>query len=396
MINFEKIGEYLILKYYSDFQSPDWIDEKLKHSDEFLLKGVFLLDENSFYEKVEDTDQVDSPEYLFKIGKLEGEYYQIDKLVLKVKNDFYFHKDIKFEERHFVVKDKISLLKKIDENANQSIYIGGTQEQILPFEEFERLIEAFPSTHEIKLYRNARVTAIINNYFDNIKDGEAQYVSYINKKSISNQSNLRRTFKDSEIEKYETLLGKLKYMLNNEIKYSENQWQEEIIQIMLLIYPKYISIFKEVKFKDIYSNKIRRLDFGLVDYNGNLDIVEIKIPFDKDIVSKSKYRDNHIPNRDLSGTIMQIEKYIFYLNKLGKKGEVDLTLKYKNELPDGLEIRIVNPKGIIIMGRENHLNKDQLNDFEIIKRKYKNVIDIFTYDDLIRRMEVVIKQLKKI
>src|SRR5690606_24630925 len=107
-------------------------------------------------------------------------------------------------------------------------------------------------------------------------------------------------------------------------------------------------------------------------------------------------RDNHIPKRDLSGTVMQIEKYIFYLNKIGVHGENKLTKKYKDELPEGLEIKITNPNGIIIMGRDNNLDKKQLADFEIIKRKYKNIIDIFTYDDLLRRLEMTINQLKKI
>jgi hypothetical protein len=84
------------------------------------------------------------------------------------------------------------------------------------------------------------------------------------------------------------------------------------------------------------------------------------------------------------------------LNKIGKNGEVELNKRYKSELPDDLEIKIVNPNAIIIMGRDNQLDRSQLNDFEIIKRKYKNVIDIFTYDELIRRMEILIKQLKKI
>lgn len=48
------------------------------------------------------------------------------------------------------------------------------------------------------------------------------------------------------------------------------------------------------------------------------------------------------------------------------------------------------------MGRDNKMDKNQLQDFEIIKRKYKNVIDIFTYDDLIRRLKMIISQLKKI
>lgn len=86
----------------------------------------------------------------------------------------------------------------------------------------------------------------------------------------------------------------------------------------------------------------------------------------------------------------------FYLNKSGKEIENKLTKKYKDELPDNLEVRITNPNAIIIMGRDNKMDKNQLHDFEIIKRKYKNVIDIFTYDDLLRRLKMIISQLKKI
>jgi hypothetical protein len=35
------------------------------------------------------------------------------------------------------------------------------------------------------------------------------------------------------------------------------------------------------------------------------------------------------------------------------------------------------------MGRTVGLSEEQIQDFEVIKRKYKNVIDIITYDDLI-------------
>jgi hypothetical protein len=89
---------------------------------------------------------------------------------------------------------------------------------------------------------------------------------------------------------------------------------------------------------------------------------------------------------------MQIEKYIFYLNKWGKKGEEKLTEYYKDELADDFKIKITNPSGIIILGRNKGLTNEQIQDFEVIKRQYKNVIDIMTYDDLIDRLEFTIKQ----
>ncbi len=385
LIEIIKEKEKLFLKYYSNYV-PNWIEEKLHSDDIFTIKGVFHVNKENL-NKGEETDFED-PEYYFKIGSLTQNYFQIDSSVFDLKNDFFFHKDIDISKKHFIVESKISLLKQIDKHVSEPVYIGGNKEGILPYETFERLIKTFPSSHEIKLYRQAKVTSILRDYFENVKDKESQYHSYINKKTPFYKSNLRKIFKDSEIKKYETLLVRLKKMLKSEDNFSEKQWQDEILQIILLLFPKYVAVFDEVTFRDDYNNKKRKLDFGLIDFMGNLDVVEIKIPFESSIVTKGQYRDNHIPKRDLSGTVMQIEKYIFYLNKIGVKGENKLTKKYKAELPEGLEIKITNPNGIIIMGRDNNLEKQQLADFEIIKRKYKNIIDIFTYDDLLRRLEI--------
>ncbi|WHF50990.1 DUF4263 domain-containing protein [Chryseobacterium gotjawalense] len=394
MVSILKHDHQLILKYYSEYRSGDWVDEKMQNDENFSVLSIFQLNRELLVERI--SDDFEEPEFHFLIGELIDDYYKIDNEVLGLTNNFFFHKDIDICVEHFHVQSKTSLLLQIDRFVDTAIYIGGDKEDILPFEAFENLIEIFPTSHEITLYRHAKVTSILTNYFNNITDKEESYKKYINKKTPLIRSELRKTFQELDILKYETLLEKLQQMLSNEISYSEKQWQEEILQIILLIFPKYIAVFEEVQFKDIYNNKTRRLDYGLIDFMGNLDLIEIKVPFDKSIVSVNPYRDNHIPNRDLSGTIMQIEKYIYYLNKTGIAGERKLTEKYKEQLPDNLEIKITNPNGMIIMGRDINLTMEQLADFEIIKRKYKNVIDIFTYDDLLRRMEIMIKQLRKL
>lgn len=204
-----------------------------------------------------------------------------------------------------------------------------------------------------------------------------------------------KTFQEIEIVKYTIIYEKLARMLDNENSYSEIQWQKEILQIILLLYPKYISVFREVP---INADDIREkyLDFLLVDANGHIDIIEIKKPFDNSIVTTGLYRDNHIPLRELSGTVMQIEKYIYYLNRWSLRGEKYLTDKYKSELPDKFKISITNPSALIIMGREKNLTVAQKKDFEVVKRKYKNVVDIITYDNLLNRLKFTIEQIKKI
>jgi len=276
----------------------------------------------------------------------------------------------------------------------EDIYIGGEQLNSIPINEFKFLLENFPNNYEIHKYVDARLSSVLRNYFDNVVDAEYKYNKYMNKKLSKKGQNLTVLFKDNELNKFSIVLNKLEEMLDSENSYTEKQWQEEILQIILFLYPKYIHVFKEAPIRDTYNNKNRSLDFLLVDSTGNIDVVEIKRPFDNCIVTQNTYRDNYIPLRELSGTVMQIEKYIFYLNKWGKKGEEILTKKYSTELADNFQIKVTNPQGIIVMGRENRLSQSQREDFEVIKRKFKNIIDIITYDDLLKRLQFTIEHLK--
>lgn len=92
---------------------------------------------------------------------------------------------------------------------------------------------------------------------------------------------------------------------------------------------------------------------------------------------------------------MQAEKYLFHLSKWGCAGEQEIYRKRKSELPAGLELKITNPKALILLGRDNDFTGEQRFDFEIIRRKYANMLDIMTYDDLLRRLENIIVMMKR-
>ncbi|EQC2932911.1 Shedu immune nuclease family protein [Salmonella bongori] len=294
-----------------------------------------------------------------------------------------------------LLKGKYLFFKKIDKIIDFPLYIGGDADENIPFSEFERLISNFPNSYELDKYVSARVESVMSSYVNLSGKHERQYHSYLNKKISFIGDDIVGEFAEYETFKYVSILQKLRYMLSKEEEYSEFQWQKEILDVFLLLYPKYSYVLREAPVEDFYNGKNRSVDFLLIDSSGNIDIAEIKKPFDKCIVTQRQYRDNYIPLKELSGTVMQIEKYIFHLNKSGKRGEQKLINKYKSKLPDGMNINITNPNGVIIMGRKSNLNLEQLQDFEIIKRKYKNLIDILTYDDLIERLEVIIKSWSK-
>ena len=51
-------------------------------------------------------------------------------------------------------------------------------------------------------------------------------------------------------------------------------------------------------------------------------------------------------------------------------------------------------KGLSLFGSVNNQFPEQKFDFEVIKRKHKNLIDIITYDDLLQRLRFIIEQKK--
>ena len=165
----------------------------------------------------------------------------------------------------------------------------------------------------------------MSQYLEGVKDSGTAFEKYLEKRRKIKSIKTIASVKKYEFEKYTFILKQLKQMLIDSLNYSENDWQEQILEIILILYPKYITCFNEVQIEDYYSKKgkiiKRRVDLMLVDTNGNIDVIEIKKPFTNSVVTKNKYRDNYTPLKELSGTVMQVEKYIFHLNKWGREGE---------------------------------------------------------------------------
>lgn len=411
MIEIDKNKKNIFLTYYYEDSiyrpDQDWIIDNLnRYGVVRIANKIFTLTkdliENKSRLQIKPNQFMEEyPQVKFKIGELttlangntEDKYFKIYPDVLVENKEIYLHRDFDCDIRYFIAESRISIFKQIADLVYGDIIIGGNLPQSVPLEEFYELIDNFPTTYEKKLYAQSRISSVLRNYFEEVKDSNALYVRYRNKKSSKQSLGLSKLFEEYEADKFQTIYQRLLSMLEDEESYNETEWQKEIIDILLLLYPKYIAVFKEVS---VNADDIREkfLDFLFVDANGHVDIVEIKQPFNHKIMTKGLYRGNHIPLRELSGTVMQLEKYIYYLNRWGKRGEKVLSEKYKDQLPANFKIHITNPKGFIIMGRENNLSIFQKNDFEVVKRKYKNVIDILSYDDLLQRLKFTIDQIK--
>jgi hypothetical protein len=251
------------------------------------------------------------------------------------------------------------------------------------------MLRQFPTTYELKKYARARVASMIRNYVPIQADHEAEYLRYRQRKASAKGSQPQKVFSGYENDKFAALVQKIETMLAGAETYTEPQWQKEILQVIRFLYPKYICAFPEAPVRDALAGKDRRIDFLLIDASGYVDAIEIKKPFSECMVTSNRYRDNHVPMRELSGTIMQLEKYLYHLNRWGQTGEDKLNERYEDQLPAGLQIKIVNPSGMIIMGRDRAFTPDQRTDFEVIRRKYRQVVEIMTYDDMLRRLQTI-------
>jgi len=412
MIRFVINKRSVVLEYEPEFTGASWVLSELKTHHEVTLSRAFTFTESDLISGPAETEdeEIGEPVFRFRFATRRGGYFRIAGRKLAISNDVLIaDQGITLERKLFVAERNIGIFRRIAKvkQDDAEIVIGGDREDSIPIEVFRELLDRFPNSGELDRYASARVETIIGEFFDGMKSARDNYEVYLSKRksSVSDKPLEQEQLLQAEIDKFAYLRDTISAWLENADAYSERDWQRMIMKVILLIFPKYIAVLQNVGVADFYSSpnrtKKRYIDLCLVDASGNIDVIEIKKPFDNVILSKTLYRDNSLPARELSGSIMQAEKYLFHLSKWGVAGERDLSKRYGARLPSAMPIRITNPKAIIILGRDRlpgsqqALSESQVLDLEVIKRKYANMMDILTYDDLLRRLNNIIASLSQ-
>lgn len=397
-VEFDAQGTKLYLVYRPDIRDPEHLLRDLAAGKSVTIKGTYHLTQaNLFKGRVKrdpDDFRDDDSEIRFVVAKAEGNYFVFDAAILNIEARVMVARNVRPTWKWFTAEERTSVVRLLAELKPSRIVIGGDLRDAIPIAEYENLIGQFPSPHEMRLYVQSRLGIVFRELTDAKVDAGAKLDKYVGKRVTGKPKDLAQPFRQMEISKYEFLHANLMAMLDNDEGIPERQWQAQILDVVRLLNPKYIAAFSSVSIKDSLTGGRRQLDFMLVDVNGTVDVIEIKKPFKARIVTTATYRDNHVPHRELVGTAMQVEKYIFHLSRWGTTGEDALTRRYSAQLPPDLKLRIVNPSGLIIMGRDDDLTPEQNRDFEMYRRQHKNVVDVITYDDLLRRLERVLAQLR--
>ena len=399
MIKLSKQENLLLLNYQPDrFNDARWLDDKLQQDGRVTLRHTFSFTPGDLTSAPSE-DEDDDGKRTFKLGILKDGYYRINKRVLGIKHDLLLDAGMKLESGTFIAQRNISVFRRIDELIDEPIIVGGENENAIPLADFELLLKTFPTSTELTHYARTRIARVLKDYFGTISDAEDQLNKHLNRRKRLPTESRESIVSNFEVQKFEYVHAELESMLRQVDGFSEKDWQTKILDLLLFVFPKYVAILENVHIKDFYSTvgkaTDRYIDLMLVDANGNIDIIEVKKPFSNALLSRHPYRDSHTPRKELVGSVMQAEKYLFHLSKWGHAGEQEIYNKRQGELPAGIELKITNPKAMILLGRDNDFSGNQRFDFEIIRRKYANMLDIMTYDDLLRRVGNIIEMMKR-
>ncbi|WP_123825881.1 Shedu immune nuclease family protein [Propionibacterium acidifaciens] len=402
MITFIDNEDEFLLRYSSEYYSIEWVDQQLRNDGEVVISRVFTV-------RIQDLRKSDDDPFeenrVFAIGDIKDGYRRVRSAVLGLDHDLLIAASMKLKRSYFITERNISVFKALDEVAGRQIIIGGARPDAIDEADFIHLVKEFPTSTELKYYTQARIERVLQTYLETRGQAEERLIQYMNRKEKRTRGYRSTDFTrleatdELELEKFIYTRDRFNEMLKDADAYSETDWRRQVAKLFTLVFPRYISVLEEVNVKERYSTlgglANRYIDMLLVDSNGSVDILEIKKPFSRCLVSKRTYRDNHVPVRELAGAIVQCEKYIFYLNKMGIKGEHDIKSRYKETLPDSIHIKITNPRAYILAGRDSNLSNGERFDFEFIRRGNKNIADIITYDDLLRRLNNIVNSIEK-
>jgi hypothetical protein len=388
---------------------------KVRISRVFEFRRTDLIDADALLDRApgheNDDDETSGPlQFIFATTK-DG-YHRIPGRILDIPNDVWLQADtVPLERKTFAAERNVSIFRWVARSVDGDgpIVIGDPEvhARAIPPDLFSDLQVKFPTTGELDRYAQARVEAVVGEVLQPMRSAQEAYQRYLDKRAsvVSDAALPQVTLLRHEIEKYVYLRNLITGWLDEGTGRSEADWQRMIAKVILLLFPKYVAVLESVPVPDVYSNPsgrtMREIDLCLVDAGGALDVVEIKKPDAAAVLGRTLYRDNFIPTRELTGTVMQTEKYLFHLSKWGIEGERKLTDRYHDALPEDLTIRIANPKGLIIMGRDpedltvKERPRDYRLDLDVIKRQYANMVDVLTYDDLLRRLGHVIASLQR-
>ena len=336
-----------------------------------LAKGTGYLIVKGLHEKLGDFDLAVSSKAKNSVKKIEGKY----NIILN----------------YLDLKQAIDTLREIKNEGYQTLKssANGYLNKIFPkiFKKEETAIDKFT-------YQRNQIAKLLkrNGLFENLSDNDIQAVidffpvfikhfkdRFKGKKKLIGILNSKEAtdvfYLDKVIKEFER---RIKAKIHNEQK-----WQKFFRTYIQVFNPTYATIFekKNISLSGDFP------DFVPIDIYGYLDIYEIKKPNTK-LLILDRSRKNYYWSSEVAKAISQVENYIDNATRLAP------SIKESIKKFEGVEVKIVKPRGFIIVGTRNQLKGEKMeDDFKILSNSMKN-IEVILFDDILNNLKSLFERIK--
>lgn len=151
----------------------------------------------------------------------------------------------------------------------------------------------------------------------------------------------------------------------------ENDLQKCITKYPILLGLEYGKIMPKHKLGSEYE-----LDYALIKFNGEIDLVEIES------ANLKIYTKKYNPTKELVHAEQQVQDWFDWIERNNAYG--------RNKIPT-----LVSPIGIIIIGRSENLDELSRNKLQRRNILYNGKIKILTYDDVLTKAKVMLEHLER-
>jgi len=171
---------------------------------------------------------------------------------------------------------------------------------------------------------------------------------------------------------------------------AESEWQKFFDEYITLFDSRYV---RKIDYKNIATGITKYPDLVLVDIYGYLDFYELK----KSGTPLIQYDSSHKTwfwSKEVSMVISQVSDYL----QKAKENALSYAKAIKDEtetqVEQGLNVNIINPRAIIVIGHTNQLDTDKKrNQFKNLRESLKD-IEFVLYDELLERLKNLLDTIK--
>lgn len=170
----------------------------------------------------------------------------------------------------------------------------------------------------------------------------------------------------------------------------ESKWQKFFDEYITLFDSRYV---RKINYKNIATGLTKYPDLVLVDIYGYVDFYELK-KSNTTLIQYDKSHKSWYWSRDVAMVIAQVSDYL----QKAKENALSYTKSIKDETETegekGLDVNIINPRAIIVIGHTSQLNTDKKrNQFKNLRESLKD-IEFILYDELLERMKNLLDTIK--